>query len=35
MTKNQLMRDILSQFFVPLLLTASGLGIIIFWPFPL
>ena len=35
MTKNQLMKDLMSQFLVPLLLTASGLGMLIFWPFSL
>lgn len=35
MTKNQLMKDLMSQFLVPLLLTATGLGMLIFWPFSL
>jgi len=35
MAKNQLVKDLMSQFFVPLLLTATGLGMLIFWPFSL
>lgn len=35
MAKNQLVKDLMSQFFVPLLLTATGLGVLIFWPFSL
>ena len=32
MAKNALMKDLMTQFFLPLLLTASALGIIVFWP---
>ncbi len=35
MVKNPLMKDLMAQFFVPLLLTASGLAIVVFWPFAL
>jgi len=35
MTENKLLKDMLSQFFLPLLATATGLGILVFWPFPL
>jgi hypothetical protein len=33
MAKTPLLKDVMVQFFVPLLLTASGLGLLIFWPF--
>jgi len=35
MARNQLVKDLMSQFFVPLLLTATGLGMLVFWPFSL
>lgn len=35
MVKNPLIKDLMAQFFVPLLLTGSGLAIVVFWPFAL
>ena len=34
-TQNKLLKEMVSQFFFPLLLTASGLAVLVFWPFPL
>jgi hypothetical protein len=33
--QNKLLKEMVSQFFLPLLLAASGLGVLVFWPFPL
>lgn len=33
MAQNKLLKDVVSEFLFPLLVAASGLGIIVFWPF--
>jgi hypothetical protein len=33
--RNKLLKEMVSEFLFPFLLTATGLGILIFWPFPL
>ena len=33
LVQNKLLKEITSQFLFPLILAASGLGILIFWPF--
>lgn len=33
MIQKQLLKDVMSQFIFPLILAASGLGIVVFWPF--
>jgi hypothetical protein len=33
--QNKLLKEMVSQFFFPFLLTATGLGVLVFWPFPL
>jgi hypothetical protein len=33
MAKKVMLKDLVQQFLVPLVLTASGLGLLVFWPF--
>jgi hypothetical protein len=35
MTQNKLLKEMVSQFLFPFLLTATGLGLLVFWPFRL
>lgn len=35
MTRIEMMKELIFQFFVPLLLCASALGLFVFWPFTL
>ncbi len=33
--QKKLLKEMASEFLFPFLLTATGLGILVFWPFPL
>jgi hypothetical protein len=35
MVQNKFLKEVTSQFLFPLILAASGLGILVFWPFQL
>lgn len=32
---SKLLKEMTSEFFLPLLVAATGLGLLVFWPFPL
>lgn len=35
MSRLEMLKELLSQFFLPLVLCASALGLLVFWPFSL